>query len=719
MYDNNNAGENQRETSFVSIANDLQADALKIPVILNIDNSISATKELAERAIVIGDFRMYQIGIMHEWLTTLSLLGIILIPLFFVLDLFMMPATLLPRFAVFRGLSTFLAILQFIVVRRSRPSLWSYAHVYFLSFQIGAIIVVMTRDLGGFNSSYYAGLSLIIVAVNLLMPWQAYHTAVNAGLILVIYLSVNIYSRLPFENSMLLNNIFFLSATAIIAMSINYVRFALIRKEFFLLVELEKARGAIYTEKELVEDRNKSIKSLLDVSGQGFLSFDQNFTISPEYSRECERIFEHSIEGLTIDALLYNDLDSRKGFRLGLGLYFGGKSRAEVVFDLLDQRFAIGRKTVKAEYMAIHADRVMIVLTDVTEELRLQEEFRTENDRKARLLKVIANRQAFSSLNKEAKALFYGLEHRSVDTIELVRNLHTFKANAGFMGFRNTSAAAHELEELWTNNAALGLEIVREGSFSDVERSYFMEYGEIIDVLGLAWDTGAESIEISRATFVVIEEYIKANCPDSQILGAMEGYRMKPLSELFKRFPHMVAELSARTGKKTLPVSITGGSTAVFPEEFENLVESFTHLVRNMVDHGIEMPGKRVSKGKSPEGKITIDIEELPGEVIFNYADDGQGINFGAIASKAKEQGLLGESGTATNAELLQFIFRDSFSTISETSELSGRGVGLASVKQAVKRMFGHIKVKTEQDRGTIFTISIPLKRQKHEETVQ
>ncbi len=719
MFDYSNTIVNKPKTSFGSIAGDLQQDALDTKVTIEGNKHKSAAKELSEKAIVAGNFPMYQIGIMHDWLTTMTLLAIFLIPLFFVLDLFMMPSALLPRFAVYRGLSTLLAMLQFIIVRRSRPSVWSYIHVYFLSFQVGAIIAIMTRDLGGFNSSYYAGLCLIMVAVNLLMPWQAYHAAINVGLTLAMYVGINALAGLPYDKSMLLNNLFFLSATAIIVASINNVRFLLIRKEFFLLVELENARHALFSEKELVDDRNKSIKSLLDVSGQGFLSFDSAFKVSPEYSRECEQIFGRPIEGLLIADLLYENSDLRSEFMQGLELFFLGKSKSDVVFDLLDHSLRIGLRTVKVEYMAVHASRVMVVLTDITEELRLQEEFRNENDRRTTLLKVIANRQAFASLNREAKDFFGKLGVRMHGGESVIRDLHTFKANAGFIGFRKTNKAAHELEDVWTTNLALGLDVSPDTSSLILKDSYEQEYREIIEALGAAWDTDAESIEISHSAFFEIEEYIRNECPDGRILDIMEAYRKKPLSDLFGRFPHMVAELSARMGKKILPVTVTGGRIPVFPEEFETLIESFTHLVRNMVDHGIETPRKRESLGKSPEGEITIDIAEDENGLIFSYADNGQGIQLAEIEKKAMEQGLLEKSGTATNAELLQFIFRDNFSTAGSVSDISGRGIGLASVRQAVKKMNGNIKVKTERNQGTLFTITIPRSRRRRKETVQ
>ena len=205
------------------------------------------------RAIDSDDFESYKLGIIHDWLRTLTVLAAILVPLFFVLDYLLVPHSLLSRFGAYRLISTAIAVVQLIIVRRTQPSRWSYIHGYVMSIQVGGIIALMTVYLGGFDSSYYAGLNLVIIGVNLLMPWRATHSAVNAALILAMYVAFNLLSRLPFSTALLMNNLFFLCATAVIAVSINYVRYGLILKEFSLLVTLKQARDALWGEMELAK----------------------------------------------------------------------------------------------------------------------------------------------------------------------------------------------------------------------------------------------------------------------------------------------------------------------------------------------------------------------------------------------------------------------------------------------------------------------------------
>ncbi|HJW75974.1 MAG TPA: PP2C family protein-serine/threonine phosphatase [Thermoleophilia bacterium] len=198
----------------------------------------------------------YMAGLTHSWSKTLAMLGFSLIPIFFLLDTFMMPRDLLARFGVYRAATTAVVIAQYLVLRSTRPSRWSLLHGYFFSLMVGGMIALMTTDLGGFNSTYYAGLNLVLVAVNLLLPWDYIHSAINSAIVTGLYVLLNL--ALPHEGSSLtssiaVNNLYFLSSTAVIAVSINFVKQKLIKQEFYLRTELKTARDALWGEMEVAK----------------------------------------------------------------------------------------------------------------------------------------------------------------------------------------------------------------------------------------------------------------------------------------------------------------------------------------------------------------------------------------------------------------------------------------------------------------------------------
>jgi serine phosphatase RsbU (regulator of sigma subunit) len=210
-------------------------------------------KNSAEFKFGMNDFDDYLNEIIHQWSVILTSMVFTLVPVFFILDYFTMPHELLSRFGIYRLLSTLMALTQYFLIRHTRPSTSSYYHGYFVSINVGGIIALMTVDLGGFNASYYAGLNLVIIGVNLLLPWKAIHSAANSMIIIFLYLFLNILADQPYQSSILTNNLFFLCSTAIIAVSINHVKYKLVKKEFFLLVELKKARDALWSEMELAK----------------------------------------------------------------------------------------------------------------------------------------------------------------------------------------------------------------------------------------------------------------------------------------------------------------------------------------------------------------------------------------------------------------------------------------------------------------------------------
>lgn len=194
-------------------------------------------------------------GLTHDWSKTLTTLGYTLVPIFFVLDVFMMPRELLPRFAIIRGVCTLIVIAQYFFIRFTRPSGRSYLHGYFFMAVVGFSIALMTTDLGGFNSTYYAGLNLVLIAVNLLLPWSAIHSAINSLITLAMYVGLNliISQDEPVHSEIVINNLYFMASTGIISTSINYVKQKLITQEFHLRADLKTARDALWGEMEVAK----------------------------------------------------------------------------------------------------------------------------------------------------------------------------------------------------------------------------------------------------------------------------------------------------------------------------------------------------------------------------------------------------------------------------------------------------------------------------------
>jgi len=188
---------------------------------------------------------------------------------------------------------------------------------------------------------------------------------------------------------------------------------------------------------------------------------------------------------------------------------------------------------------------------------------------------------------------------------------------------------------------------------------------------------------------------------------AVMSIRMMPMDYVFSRFPRMVRDLAAKLGKKVEFVT-RGAATELDKGLIERIVDPLTHLVRNSVDHGIEMPEKRRANGKNETGKLTLSAAHQGGNIVIEVSDDGGGLSRDRILAKARQQGLP-VSDTMPDAEVWQLIFAPGFSTAEVVTDVSGRGVGMDVVKRNIAAMGGTVDIRSVPGAGTTIAISLPL----------
>ncbi|PCJ07726.1 MAG: chemotaxis protein CheA [Rhodobacteraceae bacterium] len=184
--------------------------------------------------------------------------------------------------------------------------------------------------------------------------------------------------------------------------------------------------------------------------------------------------------------------------------------------------------------------------------------------------------------------------------------------------------------------------------------------------------------------------------------------RAQPVKPLFQRMARIVREASAATGKTAKLVTI-GETTEVDKTVIERLADPLTHILRNAVDHGIELPENRAAAGKNPVGEIRLTAAHRSGSVCIEVKDDGAGLNRKKIRQIAIDKGLVPEDVELTDSEIDNLLFLPGFSTAKEISNLSGRGVGLDVVKNAVTALGGRVNISSTPGEGSMFSIILPL----------
>lgn len=192
--------------------------------------------------------------------------------------------------------------------------------------------------------------------------------------------------------------------------------------------------------------------------------------------------------------------------------------------------------------------------------------------------------------------------------------------------------------------------------------------------------------------------------------GAVMKTRMQPIKKVFGRFPRVVRDL-ARSLKKDIALELKGEETDLDKNLVEALADPLVHLVRNSVDHGIEMPDDRVAAGKPAKGTVTLAASQEGDHILLTIDDDGKGMDPEKLKNIAIERGVLDADAAArmSDVEAFNLIFAPGFSTKTEISDISGRGVGMDVVKTKINQLNGSVSINSELGKGTILEIKVPL----------
>ena len=196
----------------------------------------------------------------------------------------------------------------------------------------------------------------------------------------------------------------------------------------------------------------------------------------------------------------------------------------------------------------------------------------------------------------------------------------------------------------------------------------------------------------------------------ARLQGAVMSARMQPVSRVFTRFPKLARDV-ARQLDKQVELVVEGGDTELDRNLVEALADPLVHLVRNAIDHGIEMPAVRRAIGKPEQGRVRLAAQQEGDHVAIEVSDDGGGIDPEAIRRSAIRKGLI-DSETAARLsedECLSLLFLPGFSTRTEVSDLSGRGVGMDVVQSKIRELSGQVQIQSELGRGSRFIIRVPL----------
>ncbi len=242
------------------------------------------------------------------------------------------------------------------------------------------------------------------------------------------------------------------------------------------------------------------------------------------------------------------------------------------------------------------------------------------------------------------------------------------------------------------------LEMDRYSQLQQLSRSLFESASDMLDLK----ETLATR---SRDAETLLLQQARVN---TELQEGLMRTRMVPFERLLPRLRRVVRQVSAEVGKQ-VELVVGNAEGEMDRSVLERMMGPLEHMLRNAVDHGIELPALRTEQGKAEAGQISLDLQREGGEIVLRLADDGRGVDLTAVRRKAIERGLMDANANLSDQEVLQFILEAGFSTSQQVTQISGRGVGMDVVNSEIKQLGGSIMLHTEPGQGTRFIIRLPF----------
>lgn len=450
--------------------------------------------------------------------------------------------------------------------------------------------------------------------------------------------------------------------------------------------------------------RNAELKLILDSVDQGFLTADLDGTLFPERSA----IVEKWGGALPPDAAVWSlagliEPSAGAWMRMAWEQATSGILPLEVAMDQLPKRLQREGQQFSLAYHPVLLDgqlrRVVLVMTDITAEVERQRVLAEQHEFAALVDQFVRDRRAFRGFWNEASRLVVKILDPEQPEPELLRRyIHTLKGNARFFGLSRVATSCHELESAMSERGEFMLTARERASLHEIWESLRHRIEPLMQ--------GATVfIEISQDEYQRLLEAVSARKPFEQLEELVRGMRRESVGTRLERAKSMLEDTSIKLGKTPPKVEIRHGGLRLPPGPWAPFWSIFSHILNNAVDHGVERDDERRSSGKSVPAKVELSAQVREGEIVIEVKDDGRGIDWERVRELAATRGLPSKS----QRDLEQALFSDGFSLKYQVSETSGRGVGLAAVKNVVTAMGGRIELESRANAGTTWRFLFPL----------
>ncbi|HYX38168.1 MAG TPA: 7TM diverse intracellular signaling domain-containing protein [Oligoflexus sp.] len=460
-----------------------------------------------------------------------------------------------------------------------------------------------------------------------------------------------------------------------------------------------------------VIERTQTIRTILDNVRSGFLMIDSEFRVQEGFTKSCWEILGPQVAPrVPLADLLDVSNRDRSLLELALRQAFEDVMPEDVTLAQIPSRYPLGRKVVALQGSVIRnslgkPEALLLSISDASQLVKAEQ----ESSKNKSLLKIISEKSSFRAFLKDSLDSLNGCLSLidQQNQREVAMALHTLKGNFALYGLEPIAAFIHEIEE----KKVLSKLDIR--AIVQTVEEFISLNGPILGIVSHGLDQDA--YEISGESLHKLEIDLHKASINRTAMQVVQGWvrevRMVPVRELLGPIEANVARVADALGKH-VHFSMKGADLRVDPDRMRHPLKNLIHAVINSIDHGIEYPEERGDKEAAGHVNLTFGYDEMA-YLRVEVTDDGRGLDLDLIRVRALEKGLVTaqQLDAMSEDEVQTLIFRQGFSTKSDVSEFSGRGVGIAALDNAVRSLGGQIRIRSQANAGTTIEISIPTEQ--------
>ena len=457
--------------------------------------------------------------------------------------------------------------------------------------------------------------------------------------------------------------------------------------------------------------KNRDMRLVLDNVDQGFINLSPRGAMTGERSAIVSQWFGSSEgaqpfwEYIGSVSPCFAELFSEAWSQIDDGFL-----PLEVCLTQLPAQLSLGQRTWSFRYLPFHGARtedelegLLVVIAEVTERLAREREEAEHGELMRCFENLMKDRDGFISFLQEASAMVQQVTSpvATGDLAALRRTLHTLKGNAALMGLGVVAGLCHTLETELADTLSMSPRTLAQ------LRTRWAAVGD--HITSLTGSKRTRVVEVPEDEYLALLTRLSTTDPSSEPLKQLLSWRLEPASKPLSRLAAQAKSLAQRLGRGDIEVEVSGDDVRLDMQHWSPFFAELVHLVRNAVDHGLEPPGDRLALGKPARGRLVLRASVEREQLTFEVSDDGRGIDWAAIEERAKSRGLPHSSA----AERLDALCADGISTCSNPSDVSGRGVGMAALRQRLDALAGRLEVSSAAGVGTTWLMRFrwPVRR--------